>query len=103
DTVKVKVTFEETQTKVLEDIGIEIRNLNENYSAKFKWPDEENVNLTLNGPTTTLNSITTDDMKVFVDLAGYSLGEYQIPMTVESIPGVIIEPNSKNVTIIITE
>ena len=103
DTVKVKVTFEETQTKVLENIAVDFKNLDAKYHVKAKDLVDAMINLTLKGSTTKLNSISTDDVKVSIDLLGYKPGEYEVPVTVESITGVIIEPSRSKVNVIITE
>ncbi len=103
DTVKVKVTFEETQTKVLENIAVDFKNLDAKYRVKAKDLVDAMINLTLKGSTTKLNSISTDDVKVSIDLLGYKPGEYEVPVTVESITGVIIEPSRSKVNVIITE
>ncbi len=103
DTVKVKVTFEETQTKVLENIAVDFKNLDAKYRVKAKDLVDAMINLTLKGSTTKLNSISTDDVKVSIDLLGHKPGEYEVPVTVESITGVIIEPSRSKVNVIITE
>ena len=103
DTIKVKVTFEETQTKVLENISVDFKNLDAKYSVKAKSLSDAVINLTLKGSTTKLNSISTDDVKVSIDLLGYTPGEYQVPITVESITGVLIDPSRAKVNVIITE
>ena len=103
DTIKVKVTFEETQTKVLENISVDFKNLDAKYSVKAKSLSDAVINLTLKGSTTKLNSISADDVKVWIDLLGYTPGEYQVPITVESITGVLIDPSRAKVNVIITE
>lgn len=103
DTVKVKVTFEETQTKVLENIAVDFKNLDAKYQVKAKDLVDAMINLTLKGSTTKLNSISADDVKVSIDLLGYKPGEYEVPVIVESITGVIIEPSQSKVNVIITE
>ena len=103
DTVKVKVTFEETQTKVLENIAVDFKNLDAKYQVKAKDLVDAMINLTLKGSTTKLNSISADDVKVSIDLLGYKPGEYEVPVIVESITGVIIEPSRSKVNVIITE
>lgn len=103
DTVKVKVTFEETQTKVLENIAVDFKNLDAKYRVKAKDLVDAMINLTLKGSTTKLNSISTDDVKVSIDLLGYKPGEYEVPVIVESITGVIIEPSRSKINVIITE
>jgi len=101
DSVKVKVTFEEIITKVLEDISVDFQNLNSNY--KVKPLNDEKVSLTLKGSIDKLNKISADDIKVSIDLSGYEPGEYELPISVESITGIVVEPNSSKLNVTITE
>lgn len=103
DTIKVKVAFEETQTKVLEDVTVDYKNLDSNYSVKGKSSEDITLDLTLKGSTTKLNSISADDIKISVDLMGYSVGEYEVPVTIEAPTGIIVESNKSKVNVIITE
>ena len=45
DTIKVKVTFEETQTKVLEDVSVDFKNLDANYRIKAKTLEDAMLDL----------------------------------------------------------
>lgn len=103
DAIKVKVSFEETQTKVLEGVPVVFKNLDENYSIKGKSSDDILLDLTLKGATTKLNSISADDIKINIDVMGYSAGEYEVPITIEAPTGIIVEPNKSKVNVIITE
>ena len=101
DSVKVKVTFEEIKTKVLEDVSVDFKNLNTNYKAQPL--NDEKVSLTLKGSMDKLNKISANDIKVWIDLSGYKPGDYELPISVESITDIVIEPNSSKLNITITE
>lgn len=103
DTIKVKVTFEETQSKTLEDISVDYKNLDANYRIKAKSLEDAMLDLTLKGSKTKLNSISADDIKIYIDLIGYSAGEYEVPIMIEAPTGVIVEANKSKVNVIITE
>ncbi len=103
DTVKVKVKFEETKKKILEDVPIEFKNLDSRYKVKAKSLDDAMVDLTLSGAKTRLDLLSNEDIKVFIDLNGYTPGEYQIPVTIETVDNVIIDPSRAKINIIITE
>ena len=103
DTIKVKVTFEETQTKVLEDVSVDFKNLDANYRIKAKTLEDAMLDVTLKGSMTKLNSISSDDIKIYIDLMGYGVGEYEVPITIEAPTGVLVESNKSKVNVIITE
>lgn len=50
-----------------------------------------------------LNKISANDVKVWIDLSGYKPGDYELPIWVESITDIVIEPNSSKLNITITE
>lgn len=103
DTVKVKVIFEQTQTKVLENVAVDFKNLDDSYRVKVKDLVDSMMNVTLKGSMTLLDSISNDDVKVSIDLFGYKAGEYEVPVAVEAITGVIIQPSQSKVKVIITK
>ncbi|WP_235069512.1 YbbR-like domain-containing protein [Turicibacter sp. TJ11] len=103
DTVKVKVIFEQTQTKVLENVAVDFKNLDDSYRVKVKDLVDSMMNVTLKGSMTILDSISNDDVKVSIDLFGYKAGEYEVPVAVEAITGVIIQPSQSKVNVIITK
>ena len=103
DTVKVKVIFEQTQTKVLENVAVDFKNLDDSYRVKVKDLVDSMMNVTLKGSMTILDSISNDDVKVSIDLFGYKAGEYEVPVAVEAITGVIIQPSQSKVKVIITK
>ena len=95
--------FEETKKKILEDVPIEFKNLDSRYKVKAKSLDDAMVDLTLSGAKTRLDLLSNEDIKVFIDLNGYTPGEYQIPVTIETVDNVIIDPSRAKINIIITE
>ena len=50
-----------------------------------------------------MNSISSDDIKIYIDLMGYGVGEYEVPITIEAPTGVLVESNKSKVHVIITE
>ncbi|MGL4336422.1 MAG: CdaR family protein [Turicibacter sp.] len=103
DTVKVHVVFEETQSKELESVAVDYKNLEASLRIKAKSLEDATLNLTLKGSSNRLKEISNDDIKVYIDLMGYGIGEHEIPITIESPVGVIVESNKTKVSIIITE
>lgn len=103
DTVKVKVTFEQTQLKVFEDVSVDFKNLDASYRIKPKNLEDVKLNITLNGSTSKLNSISENDIKVYIELEGYRVGEHEVPIIIESPTGVLVESDKSKVNVIITE
>ena len=84
-------------------ISVDYKNLDANYRIKAKSLEDAMLDLTLKGSKTKLNSISADDIKIYIDLIGYSAGEYEVPIMIEAPTGVIVEANKSKVNVIITE
>ena len=65
--------------------------------------EDAKLNLTLKGSASKLNSISADDIKLYIDLKGYDIGEYEVPINIESPTGVLVESDKSKVNVLITE
>lgn len=81
--VTVSVTLGDVATKKIDDISIEPINLGENYTAQGSSESATKVTVTLKGVQNVIDSITADDIKAYVDLDGYTEGEYEVEVKVE--------------------
>ena len=103
ETVKIKVSFEKTQTKELKDVTIDYQNLDKELSIKAQSVEEATVDISLKGSESLLNGLKPDDINVYIDLAGYGVGEHEVPITFEPIAGVIAELKKPKINVIITK
>lgn len=81
--VTVSVTLGEVATKKIDDISIEPINLSSEYTVQGSSESATKVTVTLKGVQNVIDSITADDIKAYIDLDGYTEGEYEVEVKVE--------------------
>lgn len=81
--VTVNVTLGSVSNRKLENVGIEYRNLSDNYAVQGTNEMATKVTINLKGVDTVINSITTDDVSAYIDLSGLGEGEYEVDVKVE--------------------
>ena len=81
--ITVQVGLGEVATKKLENISIEPINLSSDYSAQGTNESATRVTVTLRGVQSVIDSITSDDVKAYIDLDGLTEGEYEVEVKVE--------------------
>ena len=65
------------------NVGIEYRNLSDNYAVQGTNEMATKVTINLKGVDAVINSITTDDVSAYIDLSGLGEGEYEVDVKVE--------------------
>lgn len=96
DTIKVVIEIE--QTRVIEDVTIEIRN-DGDQEVSFKEPDVDTMNVTLIGNDEDVKAISTDDIQLFIDIEGLEKGEHKVPVSIEGPVDVTSSVEFEKVTI----
>ncbi len=99
----VTIDVESESTKELENIQLEYVNLSPNYSPNANSDSDKYVTVVAKGVKSVLDSITEENVKVYVDLKGYGPGKHEVDVIVEgSDVRVSYTPKVKKVTLIIT-
>ena len=78
-TVDVKLSSDISNVDI-ENVSISTINLNSNYGVAPV--DIDSVTVKLKGVTDIVNSITADDINVYVDLSGLGVGTHEVPIIV---------------------
>ena len=81
--VTVTVTLGEASTKKIDDISIEPINLSSEYTVQGTNESATKVSVTLRGVQDVIDAVTSDDIKAYIDLDGYTEGEYEVEVKVE--------------------
>lgn len=71
--------------KVFENIEIKKVNLENGYDAILR---DKYTDVHVTGPTTVVEALKRGDISVYVDLTGLGPGAYNLPVRIESIPGI---------------
>lgn len=82
NTITIKVKIESQTSKDFNNIQVEMENLNSKYMALAATEADTKVNVLVKGVSTVLNELDSDDIKAYVDLSGYSVGTWDVPVKV---------------------
>lgn len=80
--ITVSVTLGQVATKKINDISIEPINLSSDYTVQGTNENATRVNVTLKGVQSVIDAITADDIQAYIDLDGYTEGEYEVEVQV---------------------
>ncbi|HLQ97727.1 MAG TPA: CdaR family protein [Candidatus Dormibacteraeota bacterium] len=97
----VKVIIEIEQTKVIEDVAIEVKNADDQ-EILFIDPDVDTMNVEFVGSDEKVKAISTDDFQLFIDVKGLEKGEHKVPVSIEGPDDVTSSVEFEQITIEIT-
>lgn len=81
--ISIKLTLGTVSTRELEKVNIDVRNLDDAYKVSGLTADDIMVTVSLKGVEEVINQITNDDVSVYIDLAGYGEGQFDVDVYVE--------------------
>ena len=83
-TITVNVTLDETSDRELSNVGLKYKNLNEDkYKVQASSSADTNVTVILKGVSSVIEQIKETDVTAYIDLSGYTEGEYEVEVKVE--------------------
>lgn len=100
--LNVSVKLDTSSDRDIENVGVEYRNLGQNYIVNAV--DKENSHITVNvkGVDSVIKEITTEDITAYLDLNGYVEGTYDVEVKVEGQDSKVqYSPKTKTVKVII--
>lgn len=102
--ITIKVTLGDVTDKDISNIAIESRNLGSEYKVSAVSSEDSNVTVNVKGVSDVINSLTSDKISAYIDLSGFTEGEYEVDVKVEG-SDVRVEyiPKTKKVKIKITK
>ena len=81
--VTVKITLDNVSNKDFNNINIESRNLADGLVVQGVDANSTNVTVTVKGVDAVIKTIQATDINAYIDLSGYTVGEYEVPVNVE--------------------
>ncbi|MBI0580963.1 YbbR-like domain-containing protein [Neobacillus cucumis] len=97
--VKATIVVKKQEEKTISAIPLKIDGLSDQYSAEINNPN--NVDLMVNGPSSTIKKLTPKDFNVFIDVSNLKEGDHNVKIQVEG-PSEVdweLDQSSANVTI----
>lgn len=83
-TITVNVTLDATSDRELSNVGLKYKNLNEDkYKVQASSSEDTNVTIILKGVSSVIEQIKETDVTAYIDLSGYTEGEYEVEVKVE--------------------
>ena len=83
-TVNVDVTLDASADREVDNVGLIWRNLDLSiYKVQASSANDTNVTIILKGVASVINDIQPSDVTAYLDLSGYSEGEYEVEVQVE--------------------
>lgn len=83
-TITVNVTLDATSDRELSNVGLKYKNLNEDkYKVQASSSEDTNVTIILKGVSSVIEQIKETDVTAYIDLSGYTEGEYEAEVKVE--------------------
>lgn len=80
--ITVNLSVESSVDKTIDNINIEYRNLGEDFKAQGLSETDVRVSVILKGVESVVNQILADDIVAYLDLTGYTEGEYEVEVNV---------------------
>ena len=81
--IVISVTLDDVADKDINDVSIEYRNLGSEYTVQGLSASDVMVTVNIKGVSSVINSIGANDIVAYLDLSGYSEGEYDVDVQVE--------------------
>ena len=81
--ITVSVVLGPVSNKEINNVNIEYRNLGEGFTVQGMSLDDIKVAVSLKGVKAVIDQIESDDISAYLDLDGYTEGEYEVPVKVD--------------------
>lgn len=81
--VVITVTLDDVSDKDINDVSIEYRNLGSEYTVQGLSASDVMVTVNIKGVSSVINGIGSNDIVAYLDLSGYTEGEYDVDVQVE--------------------
>lgn len=81
-TITVKVIVDNSISKEFENISIQSENLDPGYKVQALTENDRQVTVVVKGSSDVVNSIEPSDIKAYINLKGYGVGEHEVEVKV---------------------
>lgn len=81
--ITVNISLDSVADKDINNIAIESRNLGSDYKVSALSSEDSFVTVNAKGVQSVLDGLTADNIKAYIDLSGYTEGEYEVDVNVE--------------------
>ena len=82
-TITVKVSLDTSVSKEFTNIPVETENLDSKYVVQAMNKEDSNVTVVVKGSKDTVDNITAENIKAYIDLENYGVGEHEVEVKVK--------------------
>ena len=81
--ITVDISLDNVSDRDINNVAIETRNLGSDLKASAVSSEDSSVTVNIKGVSSVIDSVTADNISAYVDLTGYTEGEYEVDVAVE--------------------
>lgn len=81
--ITVNITLDNVADKDIDNVAVESRNLGSDYKVSAVSSSDSFISVNVKGVQSVIDSITADSISAYIDLSGYTEGEYEVDVNVE--------------------
>lgn len=81
--ITVNISLDNVSDKDIGNVAIETRNLGNEYKVSAASSEDSFVQVNVKGVSSVIDQITADNINAYIDLQGYTEGEYEVDVNVE--------------------
>lgn len=102
-TVNINTTVGTETSKEISGVSIETRNVGSGLNPNAATPDDASITVIAKGVSNVLDDVAASNLVAYVDLTGYTVGTYDVPVQIESSdPKVQFVSKVKTISIVLT-
>ena len=79
----VNITLDNVSDKDINNVAIETKNLGSDYKVSAVSSEDSFIQVNVKGVSSVIDQITSDNITAYIDLKGYTEGEYEVDVNVE--------------------
>ncbi|MEH7304974.1 CdaR family protein [Neobacillus drentensis] len=102
-TVKAKVVVKKQEEKNVSDVPVHIKGLSDEYEATITDPENQMIDLLVNGPASAVTRVKPEDFNVFIDLSDLEEGDHEVDIHVEGPSALKWKPTKSSAKITINK
>lgn len=81
--ITVNIELDNVSDRDINNVAIETRNLGNEYKVSAVSSEDSFITVNVKGVKNVIDAITTDNISAYIDLSGYTEGEYEVDVNVE--------------------
>ncbi|PFP17521.1 hypothetical protein COJ96_26650 [Bacillus sp. AFS073361] len=99
--VKATVVVKKEEEKTLSDVPVTIKGLSDEYEATINDPENQLIDILVNGPASKVTRVKAEDFNVFIDVSNLEEGDHEVDIHVDGPSAVEWKPAKSSAKITI--